>query len=211
MPSSARKKKKIKPGDVITQLNGKTVEVNNTDAEGRLILADALTYCVRLLGAERLVDLATFFFLMIRPPPTSTLFPYTTLFRPQPAHAAHHPPEPGLLPRRDRHPRRRHLDPWHPPPPRRRRPRGQHDHRRAQWPALTEDQRRHGGKIVRRLVTRHCTIPDDHFRTLVGADERPQVGGHALVNGHIVSPSRLSHEQVRPGRAIEHPRKKWFR
>ena len=34
----------IKPGDVITQLNGKTVEVNNTDAEGRLILADALTY-----------------------------------------------------------------------------------------------------------------------------------------------------------------------
>ncbi len=49
----------IKPGDVITQLNGKTVEVNNTDAEGRLILADALTYCVRELGAERIVDLAT--------------------------------------------------------------------------------------------------------------------------------------------------------
>ncbi len=49
----------IKPGDVITQLNGKTVEVNNTDAEGRLILADALTYAVRELGAERLVDLAT--------------------------------------------------------------------------------------------------------------------------------------------------------
>ena len=44
---------------MITQLNGKTVEVNNTDAEGRLILADALTYCVRELGAERLVDLAT--------------------------------------------------------------------------------------------------------------------------------------------------------
>ena len=49
----------MKPGDIITQLNGKTVEVNNTDAEGRLILADALTYCVRELGAERLVDLAT--------------------------------------------------------------------------------------------------------------------------------------------------------
>ena len=48
----------IKPGDIITQLNGKTVEVNNTDAEGRLILADALTYCVEL-GADRLVDLAT--------------------------------------------------------------------------------------------------------------------------------------------------------
>ena len=48
-----------RPGDIITQLNGKTVEVNNTDAEGRLILADALTYCVRELGAERVVDLAT--------------------------------------------------------------------------------------------------------------------------------------------------------
>ena len=48
----------IKPGDVITQFNGKTVEVNNTDAEGRLILADALAYAVEL-GAERLVDLAT--------------------------------------------------------------------------------------------------------------------------------------------------------
>ena len=34
----------IKPGDIITQYNGKTVEVNNTDAEGRLILADALAY-----------------------------------------------------------------------------------------------------------------------------------------------------------------------
>ncbi len=49
----------IKPGDIITQLNGKTVEVNNTDAEGRLILADALTFCVREQGAERLVDIAT--------------------------------------------------------------------------------------------------------------------------------------------------------
>jgi leucyl aminopeptidase len=48
----------VKPGDVITQYNGKTVEVNNTDAEGRLILADALAYAVEL-GAERIVDLAT--------------------------------------------------------------------------------------------------------------------------------------------------------
>jgi leucyl aminopeptidase len=55
MPDAAA----IKPGDIITQLNGRTVEVNNTDAEGRLILADALTYCVRELGAERIVDLAT--------------------------------------------------------------------------------------------------------------------------------------------------------
>jgi leucyl aminopeptidase len=48
----------IKPGDVITQYNGTTVEVNNTDAEGRLILADALAYAIEL-GAERIVDLAT--------------------------------------------------------------------------------------------------------------------------------------------------------
>ncbi|HKI66131.1 MAG TPA: leucyl aminopeptidase [Solirubrobacterales bacterium] len=48
----------IKPGDVITMYSGKTVEVNNTDAEGRLILADALAYAVEL-GAERIVDLAT--------------------------------------------------------------------------------------------------------------------------------------------------------
>jgi leucyl aminopeptidase len=48
----------IKPGDVITQYNGKTVEVNNTDAEGRLILADALAYAVEQ-GAERVVDIAT--------------------------------------------------------------------------------------------------------------------------------------------------------
>lgn len=49
----------MRPGDVITQLNGKTVEINNTDAEGRLILADALTWCVREMGADRVVDLAT--------------------------------------------------------------------------------------------------------------------------------------------------------
>jgi leucyl aminopeptidase len=47
-----------RPGDIITQYNGKTVEINNTDAEGRLILADALAYSVEL-GAEQLVDLAT--------------------------------------------------------------------------------------------------------------------------------------------------------
>ena len=39
-------------------MNGKTIEVNNTDAEGRLILADALCYAVEQ-GAERIVDLAT--------------------------------------------------------------------------------------------------------------------------------------------------------
>jgi leucyl aminopeptidase len=48
----------VKPGDVITQYNGKTVEVNNTDAEGRLILADALAYAIEL-GAARVIDMAT--------------------------------------------------------------------------------------------------------------------------------------------------------
>ena len=47
-----------KPGDIIRISNGKTVEVNNTDAEGRLILADALAYAASE-GAERIVDLAT--------------------------------------------------------------------------------------------------------------------------------------------------------
>jgi leucyl aminopeptidase len=48
----------IKPGDIVTAMNGKTIEVNNTDAEGRLILADALCYAVEQ-GAERIVDIAT--------------------------------------------------------------------------------------------------------------------------------------------------------
>lgn len=48
----------VKMGDVLTTLSGKTVEVYNTDAEGRLILCDALTYAQRL-GAKNVVDLAT--------------------------------------------------------------------------------------------------------------------------------------------------------
>jgi leucyl aminopeptidase len=48
----------IKPGDIVTAKNGKTVEINNTDAEGRLVLADCLSYAVSL-GAERIIDLAT--------------------------------------------------------------------------------------------------------------------------------------------------------
>jgi leucyl aminopeptidase len=48
----------VKPGDIVTAANGKTIEVNNTDAEGRLVLADCLCYAVEL-GAERIVDLAT--------------------------------------------------------------------------------------------------------------------------------------------------------
>ena len=48
----------LKPGDVLKASNGKTIEVVNTDAEGRLILADALSYAVRN-GLSPIVDLAT--------------------------------------------------------------------------------------------------------------------------------------------------------
>ena len=47
-----------RPGDIVKSLSGKTVEVLNTDAEGRLILIDALTYAIRL-GCTHLVDAAT--------------------------------------------------------------------------------------------------------------------------------------------------------
>jgi leucyl aminopeptidase len=47
-----------RPGDIVTTLSGKTVEVRNTDAEGRLILADTITYA-RRLGCTHLVDAAT--------------------------------------------------------------------------------------------------------------------------------------------------------
>ena len=48
----------LKPGDVLTSASGKTVEVINTDAEGRLILGDGLWYAQHL-GATHLVDVAT--------------------------------------------------------------------------------------------------------------------------------------------------------
>jgi leucyl aminopeptidase len=48
----------VKPGDVITALNGRTIEIVNTDAEGRLILADGLAYAASE-GATRLIDMAT--------------------------------------------------------------------------------------------------------------------------------------------------------
>jgi leucyl aminopeptidase len=47
-----------RPGDIVTSLSGKTIEVINTDAEGRLILADAITYAQKL-GCTHLVDAAT--------------------------------------------------------------------------------------------------------------------------------------------------------
>ncbi len=54
MPSG----KALHPGDVLKAMNGKTIEVNNTDAEGRLVLADALTYAVQH-KADELIDIAT--------------------------------------------------------------------------------------------------------------------------------------------------------
>ncbi len=54
MPGS----KAQRPGDIVTSLSGKTIEILNTDAEGRLILADAITYA-KQLGCTHLVDAAT--------------------------------------------------------------------------------------------------------------------------------------------------------
>lgn len=51
--------KSYRPGDVFTGMSGKTVEVMNTDAEGRLTLADALTYTQKHLSPSRIVDVAT--------------------------------------------------------------------------------------------------------------------------------------------------------
>ena len=54
MPGSSA----VKPGDILTSLSGKTIEVLNTDAEGRLILADALAYAARF-NPRAVIDLAT--------------------------------------------------------------------------------------------------------------------------------------------------------
>ena len=48
----------MRPGDILTASNGKTIEVNNTDAEGRLTLADALVFADKL-GVDAVIDLAT--------------------------------------------------------------------------------------------------------------------------------------------------------
>ncbi|KAL4231184.1 bleomycin hydrolase [Mactra antiquata] len=48
----------IKPGDVVTARNGKTIQIDNTDAEGRLILADALNYC-ESIKPQLILDMAT--------------------------------------------------------------------------------------------------------------------------------------------------------
>ena len=54
MPSGSA----TKPGDIVTSMSGQTVEILNTDAEGRLILCDALTYAERF-GPQAVVDIAT--------------------------------------------------------------------------------------------------------------------------------------------------------
>ncbi len=54
LPSSTA----VKPGDIVSAMDGTTIQVDNTDAEGRMVLADCLLHA-RALGAERIVDLAT--------------------------------------------------------------------------------------------------------------------------------------------------------
>mmetsp|Transcript_15552 Transcript_15552/g.34680 ORF Transcript_15552/g.34680 Transcript_15552/m.34680 type:complete len:649 (-) Transcript_15552:214-2160(-) len=49
----------VVPSDILTASNGKTIEVINTDAEGRLTLADALVYADKEVGAERIIELST--------------------------------------------------------------------------------------------------------------------------------------------------------
>ncbi len=49
----------MRPGDIVTAMNGQTIEVLNTDAEGRLTLADALVYAQQKIEADYIVDMAT--------------------------------------------------------------------------------------------------------------------------------------------------------
>jgi len=49
----------MKPGDIIKAYNGKTIEIGNTDAEGRLILADAISYAEKNYKPDKIIDLAT--------------------------------------------------------------------------------------------------------------------------------------------------------
>lgn len=55
MPSGSA----MRPGDVLRQVGGRTTEVLNTDAEGRLVLADCLAYATTTLGADLVIDVAT--------------------------------------------------------------------------------------------------------------------------------------------------------
>ena len=55
MPSGSA----VRPGDVLRAMNGTTIEVGNTDAEGRLTLADAICYASEKIGADEIIDMAT--------------------------------------------------------------------------------------------------------------------------------------------------------
>jgi leucyl aminopeptidase len=55
MPSGAA----IRPGDILRAMNGTTIEIGNTDAEGRLTLADAICYAIQKVNADEIVDMAT--------------------------------------------------------------------------------------------------------------------------------------------------------
>jgi leucyl aminopeptidase len=48
-----------RPGDIVRAMNGKTIEIINTDAEGRLVLADALVYAIEKMKVDKMVDIAT--------------------------------------------------------------------------------------------------------------------------------------------------------
>ena len=55
MPSGTAQR----PGDVVTSMSGQTIEIINTDAEGRLVLCDAMTWCQQTFDPEVMIDLAT--------------------------------------------------------------------------------------------------------------------------------------------------------
>lgn len=59
MAENAVSDRSMHPGDILKAYNGKTIEVSNTDAEGRLVLADALAYAEAELKPEKMVDVAT--------------------------------------------------------------------------------------------------------------------------------------------------------
>ncbi len=59
MAENAVSDRSMHPGDILKAYNGKTIEVSNTDAEGRLVLADALAYAEAVLKPEKMVDVAT--------------------------------------------------------------------------------------------------------------------------------------------------------
>jgi len=49
----------FRPDDVVTALSGRTIEINNTDAEGRMVLADGVAYASGPLGCDDVIDVAT--------------------------------------------------------------------------------------------------------------------------------------------------------